>query len=88
MKHIKMNFTMNLHSFSFLFLERVNIFYLKKGEKHHVDGINSCNTWWLLYPDQEREGACSLYKHRYVLSCVWFLLNIVYVARNAEAFIQ
>lgn len=42
-----------------------------------MESINSCNTWWLLYQNQERKGACSLYKHRYVLSWIWFLLNIV-----------
>lgn len=72
-----MNFPMNLHNFSFFFLESFNIFYLKKGEKCHKGSINSCNTWWLLYQNQERKRCLFT-----VQTLISFHVNLLLIKYN------
>ena len=68
---------MNLHNFSFFFLESFNIFYLKKGEKCHKGSINSCNTWWLLYQNQERKRCLFT-----VQTLISFHVNLLLIKYN------
>lgn len=72
-----MNFPMNLHSFSFFFLESFNIFYLKKGKKCHKESFNSCNTWWLLYQNQERKRCLFT-----VQTLISFHVNLLLIKYN------